>query len=37
MQEEELISMGRRCVELSDELEQMPENERYRELQSVDT
>src|SRR6266699_783062 len=37
VQEEELISMGRRCVELSDELEQMPENKRYRELQSVDT
>ena len=36
MQEEELISMGRRCMDLSDELWQMPEHTLYRELQGVD-
>jgi hypothetical protein len=36
VQEEELIALNRRCVELADELWQMPEFARYRELQSVD-
>jgi hypothetical protein len=36
VQEEELISMGRRYVELADELWQMPEYKRYRDLQGVD-
>ncbi len=36
MQEEELISMGRRCMDLSDELWQMPEHKLYRDLQGVD-
>lgn len=37
MQEEELLALNQRCVEMSDELQHMPENKRYRELQSVDT
>ncbi len=36
MQEEELISMGQRCMSLSDELWQMPEHKLYRDLQEVD-
>ncbi len=36
MQEEELISMGRRCMDLSDELWQMPEHKLYRDLQGID-
>lgn len=36
MQEEEFISMGRRCIELSDELWAMPEHKLYRDLQGID-
>ena len=36
MQEEELLALNRRCVELADGLWQMPEYARYREMQSVD-
>jgi hypothetical protein len=36
VQEEELLALNRRCMELADELWLMPEYARYRELQSVD-
>lgn len=36
VQEEELIAMGRRCMELTDDLWRMPEHTLYRDLQNVD-
>lgn len=36
MQEEELISLGQRCMQLSDELWEMPEYKLYRDLQGID-
>ncbi len=36
MQKEELISMGRQCIDLSDELWNMPEHKLYRDFQGID-
>jgi hypothetical protein len=36
VQEEELVAMGQECMDLSDELWQMPEYKLYRDLQGID-
>ena len=36
MQEEELLSMSRKCLDLSEELWQMPEHKLYRDMQGID-